>query len=375
MISSIDSIMYNLELLNKRNAKVTYSLSSGEALQNGSDNSLKYNSILSIQSSTSSYTAIKNNIDLTSSYNTMSDTNSASIKTAFESINSSLLTALNGTTSDDEKLIIANEIESARDEIFNLLNDSTNGDYLFSGTSTSTTPFVKDDNGDISYVGSLDTRKVNVEKNTYVTQGVTGLDLMYYTNSIAGTNETLNFSENEIILDEDGNQWKILDTDSDGVYDGLYLDGSASGSSLSITQNEDGTFSTLNTGDLSLTSKHSYFDDLDELINALNYQDTDGNTISSLDASELLSNSLDKFESAYENLNIFHSILGSRNASIDNYENIVQTKLTHYAVLEQEFAAADLTALAVESQALENTYTALYSTISKVNSLSLVNYI
>jgi flagellar hook-associated protein 3 FlgL len=305
----------------------------------------------------------------------MSDTNSASIKTAFESINSSLLTALNGTTSDDEKLIIANEIESARDEIFNLLNDSTNGDYLFSGTATSTTPFVKEDNGDISYVGSLDTRKVNVEKNTYVTQGVTGLDLMYYTNSIAGTDETLTFSKNEIILDEDGNQWKILDTDSDGVYDGLYLDGSASGSSLSIMQNEDGTFSTLNTEDLALTSKHSYFDDLDELINALNYQDTNGNTISSLEASGLLSNGLDKFEAAYENLNIFHSILGSRNASIDNYESLVQTKLTHYAVLEQEFAAADLTELAVESQALENTYTALYSTISKVNSLSLVNYI
>ena len=36
------------------------------------------------------------------------------------------------------------------------------------------------------------------------------------------------------------------------------------------------------------------------------------------------------------------------------------------------YSAADLTALAIESQSLESTYTALYSTINKVNNLSLV---
>ena len=37
MVSSINTIMYNLELLNERNSKVTYGLRSNEALQEGSD--------------------------------------------------------------------------------------------------------------------------------------------------------------------------------------------------------------------------------------------------------------------------------------------------------------------------------------------------
>jgi len=74
-------------------------------------------------------------------------------------------------------------------------------------------------------------------------------------------------------------------------------------------------------------------------------------------------------------MNTTHSKLGTRTASIDNYENIVQTKLTNLKIFQENYSSADLTTLAVESQSLQNTYTALYSTIKKVNSLSLVNYL
>ena len=82
-----------------------------------------------------------------------------------------------------------------------------------------------------------------------------------------------------------------------------------------------------------------------------------------------------QFNNIFNVLNLAHANLGIRTASIDNYESIIQTKVTNYSVLQKTIAAADLTALAVESQALENTYTALYSTINKVNNLSLVKYL
>lgn len=376
MVSSINSIMYNLELLNKQNSKVTYSLSSGEALQYGSDDSSKYNSILSIKNNISSYTAIQTNIQSVSSYNTMSDVSISEMKTNFESINSEILRAATDTTSNDDKEAIANQIEALKDSIYSLLNDSTNNQYLFSGTNTTTQPFVKDETtGVISYVGSLENRTVNVEKNNYSDIGVNGLDLMYYTSNQATNGGSFTFSENDIILDEDNNQYSLLDTNNDGNYDGLYLNGDSSSTPINITQNSDGTFSATNNINSNISVKHSYFDDLDELINALKFQDSSGNSISEDEASTLLSNALDKFETAYNNLNVNHAKLGSRTSIINNYESIISSKLTHYDILQEETASADLTALAVQSQALENTYTALYATINKINNLSLVKYL
>ena len=84
---------------------------------------------------------------------------------------------------------------------------------------------------------------------------------------------------------------------------------------------------------------------------------------------------MDKVKTAYDTMNVSHAKLGTRTASINNYENIVTSKLTNFNILQENYSGADLTALAVESQSLESTYTALYSTINKINNLSLVKYL
>lgn len=376
MVSSINTIMYNLSLLNSKNEKVTYGLSSNEALQYGSDDSSKYNQLLSINNSVNSYSSILDRIQSSTSYNTTSDTAVSSIKTSLESAQSLILKASTDTTDSDNKETIANELESIKDYIFSLANSSASNQYLFSGNSVTTQPFVKDETtGKISYVATNDNKTVNVETNTYNTQGLNGIELLYYANQTAQTGEDLTFEENEIILDKDGNQYKLLDTDNDGVYNGLYLNGDSSQTPLSITDNGDGTYTTTNTGTTPLRSKHSVFDDLDEVINALKQQDSNGNSISEDEADSILSSYVDKIGDIYDNVNLAHAKLGIRTASIENYESIVQTKLTNFSILQETVGAADLTALAVESQALENTYTALYSTINKVNNLSLVKYL
>lgn len=376
MVSSISTIMYNLSLLNSRNEKVTYGLSSNEALQYGSDDSSKYNQILSINNSVNSYSSILERIQSSTSFNTTSDTAVSSMKTSLESAKSLILQASTATTSNDGKASIANELESLKDTIFNLANSSVDNQYLFAGKSTSTTPFIKDETtGKISYVGTNDNKTINVEKNTYNKQGVNGVELLYYTNSTAQNGSDLTFGENELIYDANGNQYQMLDTNNDGNYDGLYLNGDTSNTPLSLTNNGDGTFTVNNTTGSSLESKRSIFDDLDDAINALNQKDSNGNSISEDEANEIISNSVDKFDDIYDVVNLAHANLGIRTASIDNYESIIQTKVTNYSVLQKTIAAADLTALAVESQALENTYTALYSTINKVNNLSLVKYL
>ncbi|MAC82845.1 MAG: hypothetical protein CL624_01790 [Arcobacter sp.] len=376
MVSSINTIMYNLELLNERSSKVTYGLSSNKALEQGSDDSIKFDYLLSIQNNLNTYTAIENRIELSNTYNTFSDTTTSDIKTAMESVNTDIIKALNDTVSSVDKNVIASEVEQIKDTLFSLVNDSTNGEYLFSGNNTDTTPFIKDEvTGQISYESDYSNKKVNVEKNQYTTQGINGIELIYYTNASASNGETLDFTSNEIILDKEGNEWKVLDNDNDGTYDGLYLNGDTSSIPIALTTNSDGTFSITNTEDTKLESKHSYFDDLDELIAALKQKDTNGNDITTSEASTLLSSALEKFEQAYDNTNTSHSKLGIRTNLIESYAQSVQSKLTNYTLLEEQYESADLTALAVESQSLENTYTALYSTINKINDLSLVKYI
>ena len=227
----------------------------------------------------------------------------------------------------------------------------------------------------ITYIATNDNKSVNVETDSYTTQGVNGIELLYYTNNTAQVGENLTFDENEIILDKDGNQYKLLDNDNDGSYDGLYLNGDNSNTPLSITDNGDGSYTVNNTGSTALQSKHYIFDDLDKIINALKQQDSSGNTITEDEATTLLSDALSTVTNAYDTMNITHAKLGTRTASIENYESIVQSKLTNFNLLQENYSAADLTALAIESQSLESTYTALYSTISKINNLSLVKYL
>lgn len=308
MVSSIDSIMYNLTQLNEKNAKVTYSLSSGNALEYGSDDAIRYDYILSVQNSISSYESISENLTYSSAFNTASDTALSDIKNATESILAELIQANTDTTAQTEKEIIAEQISAYKTTIYNLANSSTDNQYLFSGANTDTQPFIMDETtGEVTYVSDDSTKKINVEKGIYSNQGVNGQEVFFY-------------------------------------------------------ENEDGTTSSL-------------FDLLDDIVDALNLVDSDGNTISEDEASEILSAAQDKLNDAYDSINISHSLLGTRTNTIENYQSSIEAKLTNLMVLEEEYASADLTTLAVEAQSLENTYTALYSTINRVNSLSLVNYL
>ena len=376
MVSSISTIKYNLSLLNQRNEKVTYQMSSGDALQYGSDNSQQYNQILSINNNVNSYSSILERIQLSTAYNTTSDSAVASMKTKMESVESLVKKAITDTTSSDSKVTIADEIESYKNAIYSLANSNTSGQYLFSGNSSSTQAFQKDaTTGKITYIATNDNKSVNVETGSYTTQGVNGIELLYYTNNTAQAGEDLTFDENEIILDKNGNQYKLLDNDNDGSFDGLYLNGDSSNTPLTVTDNGDGSFTVNNAGTTALQSKYSIFDDLDKIINALKQQDSSGNTITEDEATTLLSDALSTVTNAYDTMNITHAKLGTRTASIENYESIVQSKLTNFNLLQENYSAADVTALAIESQSLESTYTALYSTISKINNLSLVKYL
>jgi flagellar hook-associated protein 3 FlgL len=122
-------------------------------------------------------------------------------------------------------------------------------------------------------------------------------------------------------------------------------------------------------------AKQNIFDILDEIVNGLNKIDSDGNAISNAAAKAIVANGQGKVDLASDEINIAHAELGGKNKVFELANERISSKLTQYTILSQEIGGADLATAAIEAKALELTYTALYSTISKTNQLSLVNFL
>lgn len=379
MVSMESKLLYQLEILNSQNVKVNNQLSTGKAIQNGSEDTELYAYILGIENDITTYNNIETQLDKTTAYNDTSDSSMSEIKNQMDSVNAVVLESLNSTVDAETKTAMAKEVEGMKESMLNQLNQEINGEYLFAGDSTSTQPFVMDENGKVSYEGSYDNKTALVDKGVYKEQGITGIEAMYYTTSKASPGNTLEFTEDKLLLDEDGNTYEFIDHDLDGVIDTdrVYKNGELTSSYLDVTDlgTTPPSYTALNTSSETIEAKRNYFDDLDEIINALNQVDSNGNAITEEEAGEVLSNSLEKQESAYSYTNTNHAILGAKNKTIENHKDTVSAKIANFEVLYEESSSADLTKAAIQAKSLEITYSSLYSTISKVNSLALVNYL
>ena len=154
-------------------------------------------------------------------------------------------------------------------------------------------------------------------------------------------------------------------------------DGSATSDTLTISSGTNKTFQ-ITTPDVDGTkfdTKVNTFDVMDKIINALERKDYLGNAVTDEQALDSLREGLGQITSSFEAANVGHAKLGGRNQVFELSLDRVTSKLTQFNILSQELGAADLSKVAVEAKALELTYTALYSTINKMNELSLVNFI
>ena len=159
--------------------------------------------------------------------------------------------------------------------------------------------------------------------------------------------------------------------------------GASTDNTLALTTTGSQTSYTTSSGVIGATqfleAKHNYFDDLNVMINALkgyatNSDGTKGSTLTTTEIKDTLRTSLTSTIDQFDASNIGHAELGGRNNVFNIALERIDAKKVHYNILMQEVGGADLAKLAVESKSLEMTYQALYSTVSKMYSLSLLNY-
>jgi len=397
MINTSQQMIYRLEALNNAQSRISYQLSTGKELQNGSDDSVKFNRLISIDDKIRRFEGIEDQINKTAVQNTVADSSVSEIKLFMESIKVELIKANTETTTDEGKKSIAKNLEGIKENLLDLANSRVDGAYIFAGSDSTVRPFVKDSNGKVSYEGDSKLRNIAVDEGSYRERGVNGFDMMMYPSDSALSNEGLTFSSRDRIIDQSGFEWIPQDVNGNFKGDASFdetntaqlvrfdLSGNETVQTLSVTANgtTPETWTTENVGNgfdsstqgIKLEAKTLIFDIIDDAVNTLNGLGLDGQSTTSDILDQNIDSILDSFDEAYDAVNIAHSDLGARNKVFEISLESVQARLTQYNILSLEIGAADLAKVAVESKALELTFSALYTTINKTNELSLVNFI
>lgn len=375
MISQIEQTMYRLNNLDRTQQKLNFQLG-GERLENGSDDSVLFGRITSAQDKIRTFDGIKTLVERTEVQNNMSDSSLAEVKNLLTYVKSELIKANTDTVGDTDLKSIAVGLAGTRENLFTLANTQVEGEYLFAGSDSSVKPFVKDPTtGAITYEGNNKLRKIAVEEGSYRERGVNGFDAMMFSSSVAYENKTFTFSSTDRILDQDGNEWK-LDTATNLLtkYD---LDGKATTATQVVNlDSTTGTYSFITPGvaGTKFEAKTSIFDLMDNIINTLNMVDSSGNQIDRAKVRENLGKQLEAVDKSFTDLTIAHADLGAKNKVFETSLESIESKLAEYRKLETTLASSDLTEVAIKLKALELTYTAMYSTVSRTNELSLVNF-
>lgn len=448
MIDTTGQMIYRLGNLNTQNERISYQMSTGKKLQNGSDDTQTYARELYVNDKMRIYNGLQVQVEKTHAQNVVADSSMAEVKLSLDSLKSEILKSLNAGMDPSDKLAVAVNIEGIQDNLLRLANENTNGEFIFAGSDTTIQSFEEDKaTGRIFYNGDAQLRTVAVAPNTYRDRGITGIDAFMYTSASATQGNTLTYQSGDMIIDEKDMQWHAtkayqndrltfdandtitngatnwtLDAVNNVLSDGtntievehlkggqyrtksihanhmtagtvpsslsvvgasiqlreVDINGNLTGTALNMTESGAGTptdpvmFTTaaLSVENQVLTAKHNYFDDIDTVVTALetNTNDDSGSVIG-------LRSTLDMMSNAFDAANIGHSVLGARNRIFELAQEDISSRITHYNILYQEVAGADLAKVAMESKALEMTYTALYSTISKMSELSLVNFV
>jgi len=467
MIDLTNQMMYRISNLNSISERISYQMSTGRILENGSDDSVVFTRYIDIETKLRDQEGVKAQIDKTISQNNVSDDNINEVKTTIDAIRQDILKSLNAGMTVADMQAVATNMEGMRDNLMRIANTSVDGEYLYAGSNTTIQPYVKDDdfvvNGRVDFMGNAHLRNVSVSGNEYRERGISAVDVLMY-NTDTSSDGNITFSERENVYDQLGYTWRFLEegdanftNDGSSVvrdinqYDFVYnndgdstngadqtfyrakvdmsnvdlstadfsdtskweafnpkeqifkfnQDDSVAYDYLKVTPNTEdpvtytseilddaavnGNVSTATSKGLLFETKHNFFDDLNITINALKGYSTQledgdsfgekGTSLGYEEIKSVLSGFTQKIDDQYDATNIGHSELGGRNKIFETYQETVSAKITHYNILIQETNGADLSKLAMESKSLEMTYTALFSTVAKMNQLSLVNFI
>jgi len=247
VIDLSNQMIYRISNLDVQNERISYQMSTGKVLQNGSDDSVLYARYLNIENKLRDSEGLKTQIDKTVAQNNVADDVVNEVKDTLDDIKQDLLKSLNSGMTRNDMLAVATNVSGMRDNLMRLANTQIDGEYIFAGSNTTVMPYEKDSdfiiNGQVNFNGNSHLRNIAVDPGIYRERGVPASDIFMYNTDTTAVDNTLSFSKNEMVIDQNGYTWKL---NTNAVFDPklekLNQDGTVSEEYLEVKSDGSVTF-------------------------------------------------------------------------------------------------------------------------------------
>jgi flagellar hook-associated protein 3 FlgL len=150
-------------------------VSTGLAVQNAADNPVAASQIVQLSQQQSQLTQYGTNLQSAQTRLSLEESSLSTATTTLQSIRDLAVQAGDATLNDADRQQIATQIQTQIQALLGTANtQDSNGEYLFSGYSSQTQPFVTDSAGNVSYEGDNGSRLIQVSANQSVADSDTG---------------------------------------------------------------------------------------------------------------------------------------------------------------------------------------------------------
>lgn len=171
--------------------KTDAQISSGSRIQTASDDPIGASRLLQLQQQSALLEQYGNNMTSLKSSLTTEESVLNSINTALQTARERAIQA-GGTKSDEDRKSIANQIGEIEKQVLGLLNTKDSaGEYLFSGSKSSTPPYIQNSDGSYSYQGDETQLSLQVSDTLALASNDTGYSLTEQTPNASRTKATL----------------------------------------------------------------------------------------------------------------------------------------------------------------------------------------
>jgi len=150
-------------------------VSTGLAVQNAADNPVAASQIVQLTQQQAQLTQYGTNLQSAQTRLSLEESTLSTATTTLQSIRDLAVQAGDATLNDTDRQQIATQIQTDIQSLLGTANtQDSNGEYLFSGYSAQTQPFVTDSSGNVSYEGDAGNRLIQISANQSVADSDTG---------------------------------------------------------------------------------------------------------------------------------------------------------------------------------------------------------
>jgi flagellar hook-associated protein 3 FlgL len=372
-------------------------LSTGLSINNPAQNPVGEVQLLQLDNTSSQYQQYVSNGQSANTNLSLENTALTSSTSTLQSIRDLVVEANSGSNSSSDLKDIATQISALESQLQGSANSqNAQGDYLFSGYSVGTQPFVRGANGTVSYVGDSGASSVQIDGGTSVQTSDPGSSVYMdipagngtFTTAATSTNTGTGVVDTGSVTDAsawvadqytikftDATDYTVTDTTSGApVASGTYS--AANGGEIAFNGVEVGITGAPAAGDtftVSAAGRQSVFDTLDNLVSTLKNAGSgsaaQAQLASSLGGSlQQIDQALNQVSTATSNVGSRISLISSVNTSLSSQSTAVTTQISNLSGLDYAQATSEYSQEYVALQAAEQSYAA-------IDQLSLFKYL